>query len=108
MNSSRVSSFVAGVLVANSAPHLATAVTGHRHLTPLAGRNSGPTVNALWGGLNLAGGLALLAWSQRGGGTRWGGDLVAFEAGCFSLAAWMAGTERVFHPNSGPVPGSAG
>ncbi|MBB4935213.1 hypothetical protein F4561_006107 [Lipingzhangella halophila] len=102
MGSTRVSSFVAGVLVANSAPHLATAVTGRRHLTPLAGRNSGPAVNAVWGGVNLIGGLALLARSHRGGGPHWGGELVAFEAGCLALAAWMAGTERVFQPNSAP------
>lgn len=43
--SPKVRSVVAGVLVANSAPHLATAVAGRQHLTPLAGRDSPPAVN---------------------------------------------------------------
>lgn len=102
MTSSRVSSFIAGVLVANSAPHLATAVTGRQHLTPLAGRNSGPAVNAVWGGINLVGGLTLLARSHCDGRPHWGDDLVTFEVGCLALAAWMAGTERVFRQNSTP------
>jgi hypothetical protein len=37
-----------GLLVANSAPPLATAVTGHTHLAPLAGKESSPKVNLLW------------------------------------------------------------
>jgi hypothetical protein len=94
-------SFVAGLLVSNSAPHLATAVTGHRHLTPLAGRNSGPGVNLAWGLANLAGGLALLRSSARAGepGEAWDSRLVAFEAGCVVFAGWMAGMERLFPMN---------
>ena len=41
----RAGAFVGGLLVANSAPHLASAVAGHTHLTPVAGRNSSPRVN---------------------------------------------------------------
>ncbi|XRQ09088.1 hypothetical protein ACN3XK_73525 [Actinomadura welshii] len=100
MKSSRVQSFIAGVLFANTAPHLATAVTGRRHLTPLAGRNSGPAVNAVWAGLNLAAGVALLRRARRGGEQRWDADLVAFEAGAVVFAAWMAGTERFLAVNS--------
>lgn len=99
MKSSRVKSFVAGLLIANSAPHLATAVASKRHLTPLAGRESGPTVNAAWAGLNLVGGVALLTSTRRGGAGRWGSDLVAFETGCLAFAAWMAGTEGLLRVN---------
>jgi hypothetical protein len=69
-------SLIAGVLVANSAPHLASAAAGRWHLTPLAGRNSGLAVNAVWGTLSLVGGLLLrgldgcfraMAESQLGG-----------------------------------------
>lgn len=105
MRASRVQSFVAGVLVANTAPHLATAVTGRRHLTPLAGRDSGPAVNAVWAGANLVAGVVLLRRAKGGGdaaaGSRWNADLVAFETGALVLAAWMAGTERFFPVNSG-------
>lgn len=81
------------MLVANSAPHLATAVANRRHFTPLGFKESGAGVNALWAGLNLAGGVALLLPSRSGGGRRWDADLVAFEVGCVVFAAWMAGTE---------------
>jgi hypothetical protein len=105
MMPSRVKSFVAGVLIANSAPHLASAVAGKQHLTPLAGRTSGPLVNAVWAGLNLAGGAALLA-STRARDRRWDDDLVAFEAGYLAFAGWMAGTERlapVNHASAGSL-----
>jgi hypothetical protein len=37
--------FAGGLLMANSAPDLVTAVTGHTDLTPLAGKESSPAVN---------------------------------------------------------------
>jgi hypothetical protein len=58
--SPKVRSVVAGVLVANSAPHLATAVAGRQHLTPLAGRDSPPAVNLVWAATNLLGGALVL------------------------------------------------
>lgn len=94
MKTSRITSFLAGLMVANSSPHLATMITGRRHLTPIGGRNSGPLVNGVWAGLNLAGGLALLQPSRRRGGAVWDGDLHAFEFGCLTFAAWMALSER--------------
>jgi hypothetical protein len=97
---SRVRSFLAGVLVGNSAPHLATAVTGRRHLTPLAGRRSGPGVNGLWGLLNLLGGLLLLHPDPHGSPTAWDDDLIAFEGGVLALAAWMVATERALRTNT--------
>ena len=87
------------MLVANSAPHLATAITGRKHLTPLAGRESGPGVNAVWAALNLAAGTLLLAPSRHDRSTRWDTDLVAFGTGHLLFAAWMAGTERFFPVN---------
>src|SRR3954451_18488207 len=66
MQPSRIASFVAGSLVPNAAPHLATAVTGRRHLTPVGGRDSGPGVNGVWAALNIGAAIGLLAWSARG------------------------------------------
>ncbi|MCW4457881.1 hypothetical protein [Microbacterium sp. MPKO10] len=106
MSTSRTRSFIAGVLVANSAPHLATAVAGRQHLTPLGGRRSGPGINAIWGVLNLAGGLALLARGRsksdvqrRAGSARWTDDLPSFETGYLVFAAWMAISERLMKTN---------
>lgn len=87
------------MLIANSAPHLASAVAGRQHMTPLAGRKSGPLVNAVWAGLNLTAGTLLLAPSRRDEATRWDEDLVAFGTGYLLFAAWMAGTERFFPVN---------
>jgi hypothetical protein len=101
VTSSRIRSFLAGVLVGNSAPHLATAITGRRHLTPLAGRDSGPGANAVWGVLNLLGGLLLLSPDRHRAPARWDTDLVAFETGVLALAAWMAGSERFLRINTG-------
>jgi hypothetical protein len=99
---SRVRSFLAGVLVGNSTPHLATAITHRRHLTPLAGRNSGPAVNGLWGLINLFGGLLLLRPDDHREPGKWNRDLTAFEFGVLVMAAWMAGTESLFPMNSTP------
>lgn len=99
MTLSRIQSFVAGVLIANSAPHLATTVTGRRHLTPIGGRRSGPAVNAVWAAVNLAAGGLLLHTARRRGGPEWDGDLVAFEGGCLALAAWMFTSERILGTN---------
>jgi hypothetical protein len=102
MSTSRARSFLAGVLVGNSAPHLATAVTGRRHLTPLAGRMSGPGANALWGSINLLAGLLLLSPDSHRTPGGWDDDLVAFEGGVLTLAAWMVVTERVLRTNTRP------
>jgi hypothetical protein len=99
MSWSRARSFVAGVLVANSAPHLATAFASRQHLTPLAGRRSGPVTNAVWAALNLSAGAVLLRWSRREDRVRWDEDLLAFEAGYLLFAGWMAGSERFLRVN---------
>lgn len=101
MSDRRVLSFFAGALIANSAPHLASAVSGRRHLTPLAGRRSSAAVNAVWGTANLVAGYALLrrAAPRRAGQESWDSRLPAFEAGCVAWAAWMAASERLLRIN---------
>lgn len=91
--------FFAGVLTVNSLGHLATAAAGKEQLTPLAGRHSGPAVNALWGVLNLGGGL-VIARKSRTPGVRWGREIHAFDAGAATCAAWMALSEPVFRFNT--------
>lgn len=92
MSRPKTAAYVAGLLVANSAPHLATAVTGRPHMTPLAGPASSPRVNLVWGAANLVGGLALI---RRAGTDRrtWDARLVAFDAGVATFGVWMALTE---------------
>ncbi|APX32596.1 hypothetical protein BH708_07550 [Brachybacterium sp. P6-10-X1] len=102
----RTGAFVAGVLCANSLPHLATAVAGRRHLTPIGGRRSSRWINAAWGAANVAGGLALIARSAQSareprGAGRWDSRLVAFDLGAAVFAAWMAGSEAVLRGNWG-------
>jgi len=92
--------FAGGLLVGNSAPHLATAVTGRTHLTPLAGKESSPTVNLIWGLGNALAGLALTRASTRIGDRRWDRSLVAFEAGVATFAAWMAASEAALRVNT--------
>jgi len=89
---------LAGVLCANSLPHLATAATGRRHLTPLRGRDSSRAVNAVWGAANLAGGLALIA-RVAGGTGRWDSRLATFNLGAAGFAAWAALAERTLKVN---------
>jgi hypothetical protein len=96
---SRIASFVAGSLVANAAPHLATAVTGRKHLTPLAGRDSGPGINGVWSALNICAAVGLLVWSARSKGSRWDADLVAFGLGHVAFSGWMAASEAVARVN---------
>jgi hypothetical protein len=96
--------FAGGLLVANSAPHLATAVTGRTHLTPLAGKESSPAVNLIWGLGNALGGLALTRACAGTGDRRWDRSLIAFEAGYATFALWMAASEAALRVNTpGPA-----
>ena len=70
MFSARSRSFLAGVLAGNSLPHLASAITARRHLTPIGGRDSGSAINRVWAGLNLAGACLLLRSTSAGGEQR--------------------------------------
>ncbi|USQ78873.1 hypothetical protein NF556_14730 [Ornithinimicrobium faecis] len=99
INSNSVRAFLSGVLTVNSIDHLATAAVGKEFLTPLAGKNSGPLVNALWGGANLMGGLAL-ARSAASPGPRWGPEAHAFGAGAAAFATWMFLSEVLLEVNT--------
>jgi hypothetical protein len=94
------------MLMANSAPHLATAAAGRRHLTPLAGKQSGPAINGIWSAVNIVGSVLLLRSGRLSADRakkirRWDDDLVAFGTGYLVFAAWMAGSERLFSTNHG-------
>jgi hypothetical protein len=102
--------FLAGVLAANSLPHLATAAAGRAHLTPLAGRASNRWVNLAWGAVNLGAGLALVATHPHSDQLRdpardqtWDERLLAFDAGAASFAVWMAVSEKAFKLNWKPA-----
>lgn len=101
----KVGAFTGGLLVGNSAPHLATAVTGRTHLTPVGGRESSAVVNLAWGLSNVLAGLALTRASTRSGGRRWDESLIAFEAGVATFALWMAGSEAALRVNTGGAAG---
>lgn len=99
----------AGVLCTNALPHLATAAAGRRMLTPLAGRDSPPWANAVWGAANLAGGL-LLARAATGGGREATIPLEPFALGAAACCLWGVVGERMFgfnEPASGTDAGSA-
>lgn len=81
------SAFVAGVLSANSAPHLVTAARRDRMLTPLAGPESGPLANLAWGTINLSAAVAMMVRASRRLAGRSGG-LLAFTAGATAFAVW--------------------
>ncbi len=95
----QLGAFAGGVLVANSAPHLATAVAGRRHLVPSAGRGAPAGTNLAWGLANLAGGLAVTALAARTGARAWDRSLLAFEAGGATFALWMLASEGVLGTN---------
>ncbi len=95
----RLTTAAAGVLCANALPHLATAAAGRRMLTPLAGRDSPASVNALWGAMNLGGGLLLLRAGLRGTDPA---EPVpeAFALGVAGFAVWAVAGERLFGFNA--------
>lgn len=89
----------AGVLCANSLPHLAAAAAGRRMLTPLAGRQSPPAVNALWGAANLAAGLLIIGRRGRRGAPE-RADLGAFGVGVALFSVWAVAGEAIFGFNA--------
>jgi hypothetical protein len=97
--SPKIRTVVAGVLVANSAPHLATAVAG-RIWPRLAGRDWGSAVSLAWAAANLLGGALVLrgAAAARQPG-RWDDRLIAFEAAYLGWALWMTVSEYLLEVN---------
>lgn len=98
-----VTAAAAGVLCANSLPHLATAAAGRTMLTPLAGRDSPATVNALWGATNLLAGLVLMR-AASGRPAEAGTAREAFGIGVVAFSAWAVMGERLLGFNSAPHP----
>lgn len=92
------SAVVAGILTANSLEHLASAAAGKEHLTPLAGRHSGPVVNGVWGAANLVGGLLLVRRATREvpPSDKWDRRLLHFGAGVAAFAVWGMVSEPLF------------
>lgn len=89
--SSALRSFAAGVVLANAAPHAFAAAVGAHQMTPLRGRGSGPSVNALWSAANLAGAYALARGIPPDSPSRraW------FKAGVAAFSAWALVSEWV-------------
>lgn len=85
--------FVSGMLTVNSGVHLAAAAAGQDTFTPLAGYSSGSKANAIWGGMNLVGGLALARWAIPSG-QGWGaeGAPSTLELRC-SPSGWPSASE---------------
>jgi hypothetical protein len=88
-----VSDLFAGAFLCNSLPHLMSGLQGLPFPTPFATPhgvgNSSAMVNALWGNLNLAVGLGLLAWHP----IAWGlnPDLGLVAAGFLLLSIFAGG-----------------
>ncbi len=77
--------FVSGLFLANGVPHFVQGISGHWFQTPFASPpgvgESSPTVNVLWGFLNLAVGFALLfAFAPKGS------DVIAGMGACRTWA----------------------
>lgn len=93
--------FCAGLLFANSIPHLASGVSGRVHLTPF-GRESTPLVNLAWAAGNVAVGCGLVRFDAHrdSGGQHWDSRLLALGAGAASWSVWMLGSEYLIRANT--------
>jgi hypothetical protein len=87
-----VACFFAGMFLANFVPHFVQGISGDRFPTPFAhppGKGlSSPTVNVLWGLLNLAAGYFLCRAGKVASGDRWA--VVACFAGIAALSIMMS------------------
>lgn len=86
--SPKTRAFLGGMLLGNCVPHLATGLTGRRHMIPLR-RNAPPVVNLLWAAANIAGGAVLIGRDR----PEWDSRLVAVNGGAVAFATWMFTTE---------------
>lgn len=87
---------LAGAFAANAIPHLVKGITGERHMTPFGRTSSGP-VNVAWAFVNVLVALLLLEVASHRGvfslpaaGELTGPRLIAFLAGAFVTALWLA------------------
>lgn len=61
-------------------------------MTPIAGSESGPRANAVWGAANLAASIVVLATGSRG---PWRRAVVPFLGGAATFAAWAVAYDTV-------------
>ena len=87
---------LAGGFAANAIPHLVKGITGERHMTPFRRVSSAP-VNVAWAFVNVVVALLLLELASRRGifsppaaSELAGPRLIAFLAGAFVTALWLA------------------
>jgi hypothetical protein len=95
-----VAYFFGGVFLVNSVPHFTNGVSGRRFPTPFASPlgkgQSSPTVNVLWGTLNLAVG-SLLVGSVREFHLHRTAEVLAVGVGGLLMAAMLARLfERIY------------
>ena len=88
--------FLAGALLFNAIPHLIKGITGQPHMTPFK-RVSSPLVNVVWAFINIVVGIFFLRLASGGpvvapfgASNLVGVNLLAFLAGGFVTAAWLA------------------
>ena len=80
-------SFLAGILLFNTIPHLVQGICGKKHMSPLA-PDSSAVVNVIWGWINLLLGFLLVRatnWQAWGAGA-W----AAFLVGGFGVSVYLA------------------
>lgn len=87
-----VALFFAGAFLCNCIPHLAAGLRGEPFPSPFATPrgvgDSSPMVNFLWGALNLAVGVALVAFHPTPIGPN--AECVAFAAGALLLGVYLS------------------
>lgn len=83
--------FASGVVLANALPHAFAAAVGATQMTPLRGRTSGPGVNAVWSGINLAAAYALSRRISPSSAQ----DRAWFKAGIVTFSTWVLLSEWV-------------
>lgn len=100
--------FLAGALIANALPHLASGVRGEAFPTPFARPPgiglSSPVVNAIWGCANLAVG-ALLARRLQSIELRHGGIVfgIGFAVAAIALARYFGGVRQRHSTQPSPI-----
>jgi hypothetical protein len=90
-----VAYFFSGAFLVNSVPHLVNGLSGHRFPTPFASPpgqgESSPTVNVLWGALNLVVGY-LLVYHVGEFHLRNSSDALVFGVGSLLMATMLSRT----------------
>lgn len=85
--------FVAGLLLANTVPHVLVGVAGKRCLTPLGGEESSAGLNLVWAGMNLTGAAVALSTGRwrAAGQAEVDERLATVQYGMFAMALFSFG-----------------